>query len=111
MSETVETIASACDGLRRDERGTLDVARIREERAHLAALRRELAALHLDLRRREAEFAARREDYLRARSERKVLAALKVRRLSRHERAVGRAEQAEMDDVARLNDILRKTGS
>ncbi len=111
VAALAEAIQTTFAEIRRVEQGSLDVVRSCEGREHLAFLRRDLTEARLELRRSEAEFAARREDYLRARMDRQVLSALKARRLDRHERRAGRVEQAELDEVARLGDVLRRTGS
>ena len=100
LSEMQAAHAEAAEDARRTACGAVDVARARETREYLATLRRRMAGTRGRLRTLEMEFALRREEAVKARGERKVLAAFKSRLHVRHVRRMRRLEQAELDDVA-----------
>ncbi len=100
LAETQAAHGEAAEDARRTACGPVDVARAKEQREYLAALRRRIAEARGRLRTLEMEFALRREEAVKARGERKVLVALKTRQLARHVRRVRRLEQSELDDVA-----------
>ncbi len=100
LSEAQAAHAEAIEDARQTACGPVDVARAREQREYLEAIRRRMAETRRSLRTLEMEFAQRREEAVKARGERRMLTALKTRRLARHVRRARRLEQAEIDDVA-----------
>ena len=112
MREADAAAAHAREELRKDTGlGEIDLTQARQQRRHVDALAEQAEGMTRRLRMLEGEFAARRDEAVRAQRERKVLDNLRARRHAAHVRGSERAEQKELDDVAVKNTWVRRSGS
>jgi flagellar FliJ protein len=112
LLEAYAVLERAREDLRAQERGgEIDVAQARQHRLHIGSLRKQVSEVLKRLRKLEVELASRREEAVQARKERKVLEMLKAKRRAEYVKEADRFEQAELDDIAQKQEVLKRTGT
>jgi flagellar export protein FliJ len=101
--------ATAREELRKDAGvGLIDVRQATQQRVHVDVLGKSCAEMTRQLAALEREFAARREEAVKAQRDRKTMENLRARRHGAHVRGGERAEQKELDDVSAKNAWARR---
>ncbi|HUV38164.1 MAG TPA: flagellar export protein FliJ [Planctomycetota bacterium] len=112
LLDAYAVLEHARDDLRRAEGvGEIDVQTVRDSRVYIGTLKRRIAEVLKRLRKLEIELEQKRDEAVQARKERKVLELVKTRRAAEHRKETGRVEQAELDDIATKNEVLKRTAS
>lgn len=112
LLEAYAILEGAREQLRkRESSGEINVSDAKQQRVYIGSLRRRVSEVLKRLRKLELELDRRREETIHARKERKVLEMVKARRRAEYIKDAGRAEQAELDDIATKKEVLKRTGS
>ena len=112
LLEAYAVLEEARGELRKHEsNGEINVTEARQQRVYLGSLRRHVSEVLKRLRKLELELDRRREEAIGARKERKVLEMLRTRRHEEYLRETGRADRAELDDIATKKEVVRRAGS
>jgi len=112
LLEAQSLLDEALDELMTQENGgRIDLAQLRQQMAYTDSLRRRVCGLLGRVRELESRLARRREEVIRARSDRKVIESLKERRHGEYLREAGRDERITLDDIANRKEVLRRQES